>query len=42
MLAHCFTVETLGRLLLDGPATVAPGTMYAGKRPIEVTPAEDH
>jgi hypothetical protein len=37
MLAHGFTVETLGRLVLDGLATATPGIMYAGKRPIEVT-----
>jgi hypothetical protein len=37
MLAHGFTVETLGRLVLNGHATAAPGIMYAGNRPIEVT-----
>jgi hypothetical protein len=34
MLAHCFTVETLGRLALDGLATATPGT---SARPIKVT-----
>jgi hypothetical protein len=37
MLAHGFTVETLGRLVLDGHATATPGIMYAGGRPITVT-----
>jgi hypothetical protein len=37
MLAHGFTAETLGRLIVDGLATAAPGIMYAGNRPIEVT-----
>jgi hypothetical protein len=37
MLAHGFTVEMLGRLVLNGLATAAPGIMYAGNRPIEVT-----
>jgi hypothetical protein len=37
MLAHGFTVETLGRLVLGGLATAAPGIMYAGKRPITMT-----
>jgi hypothetical protein len=37
MLAHGFTVETLGRLVLDGLATVTPGTVHAGGRPIKVT-----
>jgi hypothetical protein len=31
-----FTVENLGRLVLDGLATATPGTMNAG-RPIKVT-----
>jgi hypothetical protein len=42
MLAHGFTAETLGRLVLDGLGTATPGIIYAGKRPIEVTPAGDH
>jgi hypothetical protein len=29
MLAHGFTVETLGRLVLDGHATATPGIMHA-------------
>jgi hypothetical protein len=37
MLAHGFTVETLGRLVLDGLATATPGITYAGDRPITVT-----
>jgi hypothetical protein len=37
MLAHGFAVEILGCLVLEGPATAAPGVMYAGKRPITVT-----
>jgi hypothetical protein len=37
LLAHGFTVETLGSLVLDGLATPTPGTMYAGGRPIKVT-----
>jgi hypothetical protein len=37
MLAHGFTVETLGSLVLDGHATATPGIMYAGGRPITVT-----
>jgi hypothetical protein len=37
MLAHGFTVETLGRLVLDGLATATPGTVHAGARPITVT-----
>ena len=37
MLAHGFTDEILGRLVLNGLATAAPGIMYAGNRPIEVT-----
>jgi hypothetical protein len=37
MLAHGFTVETLGRLVLDGLATATPGTVHAGGRPIKVT-----
>jgi hypothetical protein len=37
MLAHGFTVEMLGRLVLDGHATATPGIMYAGGRPITVT-----
>jgi len=37
MLAHGFTVETLGRLVLDGHATATPGTVQAGRRPIKVT-----
>jgi hypothetical protein len=37
MLAHGFTVEILGRLVLNGHATAAPGIMYDGNRPIEVT-----
>jgi hypothetical protein len=37
MLAHGFTVETLGRLVVDGLATATPGITYAGKRPITVT-----
>jgi hypothetical protein len=32
MLAHGFMVEMLGRLVLDGPATAAPGTVQAGGR----------
>jgi hypothetical protein len=35
--AVCFTVEILGRLVLDGLATAMPGTMNAGGRPIKVT-----
>jgi hypothetical protein len=37
MLAHGFTVETLGRLVLDGNATATPGIIHAGGRPITVT-----
>ena len=37
MLAHGFTVETLGRLVLDGHATATPGIIHAGGRPITVT-----
>jgi hypothetical protein len=37
MLAHGFTTEILGRLVLDGLATATRGIMYAGNRPIEVT-----
>ena len=37
MLAHGFTVETLGSLVLDGLATATPGIMHAGTRPITVT-----
>jgi hypothetical protein len=37
MLAHGFTVETLGRLVLDGLAPATPGIMYAGGRQIKVT-----
>jgi hypothetical protein len=37
MLAHGFTVETLGSLVLDGLATATPGIMHAGVRPITVT-----
>jgi hypothetical protein len=37
LLAHGFTVETLGRLVLDGLATATPGTVHAGGRPIKVT-----
>jgi hypothetical protein len=37
MLAHGFTDEILGRLVLNGLATAAPGIMYARNRPIEVT-----
>jgi hypothetical protein len=37
MLAHGFTTETLGGLVVEGFASTAPGIMYAGKRPIEVT-----
>jgi hypothetical protein len=37
MLAHGFTVETLGRLLLEGLATATPGTMQAGGRQVAVT-----
>jgi hypothetical protein len=37
MLAHGFTVEMLGRLVLDGHATATPGIMYAGGWPITVT-----
>jgi hypothetical protein len=37
LLAHGFTVEILGRLVLDGLATATPGTMHAGGRPIKVT-----
>jgi hypothetical protein len=33
MLAHGFTVEMLGRLVLDGLATATPGTVQAGGRP---------
>jgi hypothetical protein len=37
LLAHGFTVETLGRLVLDELATATPGITYAGARPITVT-----
>jgi hypothetical protein len=37
MLAHGFTVETLGRLVLDGLATATLGTGNAARRPIKVT-----
>jgi hypothetical protein len=37
MLAHGFTVETLGRSVLDGLVTATPGTVNAGGRPIKVT-----
>jgi hypothetical protein len=37
MLAHGFTVEMLGRLVMDEQATATPGIMYAGGRPITVT-----
>ena len=37
MLAHGFTAETLGRLVLDGPATATPGTVNVAGRPIKVT-----
>jgi hypothetical protein len=37
MLAHGFTDEILGRLVMNGLATAAPGIKYAGNRPIEVT-----
>jgi hypothetical protein len=37
MLAHGFTAELLFYLVRDGLATAAPGIMYAGNRPIEVT-----
>jgi hypothetical protein len=37
MLAHGFTVETLGRLVLDGLATATPGTVNAASQPIKVT-----
>jgi hypothetical protein len=38
MLAHGFTVETLGRLVLDGLATATPGTaVQAGGRQVTVT-----
>jgi hypothetical protein len=36
MLAHGFTVEMLGRLVLDGLATATTGTVRAGGRPIKV------
>jgi hypothetical protein len=36
MLAHGFTVETLGRLVLDGLARVTSETVHAGGRPIKV------
>jgi hypothetical protein len=36
-LAHGFTAELLVDLVRDGLATAAPGIIYAGKRPIEVT-----
>jgi hypothetical protein len=32
MVAPGFTVETLGRLVLDGLATATPGIMYAADR----------
>ena len=37
MMAHGFTVETLGRLVLDGLATATAGTVQSGGRPIKVT-----
>jgi hypothetical protein len=37
MLAHGFTVEMLGRLVLGGLATATPGAMQAGGRPVKVT-----
>jgi hypothetical protein len=37
MLAHGFTAELLVDLVRDGLATAAPGIVYAGNRPIEVT-----
>jgi hypothetical protein len=37
LLTHRFTVEILGRLVLDEHATATPGTMYAGGRPNKVT-----
>ncbi len=36
MLAHGFTAEMLGRLVLDGLVTVQPGTMLAGDRQLTV------
>jgi hypothetical protein len=37
MPAHGFTLETVGRLVLDGLATVTSRVMHAGGRPITVT-----
>jgi hypothetical protein len=37
MLAHGFTAEILGRLVLGGLAAATPGTVHAGGRPITVT-----
>jgi len=37
MLAHGFTFEMLGRLVLGGLATATPGTVQAGGRPVKVT-----
>jgi hypothetical protein len=37
MLAHGFATELLVDLVRDGLATAAPGIVYAGNRPIEVT-----
>ena len=37
MLAHGLTAELLVDLVRDGLATAAPGIVYAGNRPIEVT-----
>jgi hypothetical protein len=36
MLAPGFTVETLGRLVLDGLATVTPRAVHTSGRPIKV------
>jgi hypothetical protein len=41
MLAHGFTVEILGRLVLR-LATAMPGTTHTGGRPIAVIWADDH
>jgi hypothetical protein len=36
MLAHGFTVDMLGGLVLDGLITTAPETVRAGGRPVQV------
>jgi hypothetical protein len=36
MLAHGFSAETLGRLVIDGFASVERGTMLAGERQLTV------